>query len=216
MAAEAKAKQAAAQSQELNRRLQLSRKELQTALQAAETANKAKTEFLSNMSHDIRTPMNAIVGLTSLMEADLTHPDKLRDYLGKLKASSRHLLNLINEILDMNKIESGKVTLHMEPFSLPDEIAQVENVIRPQAKEQDQQFLIRTHDIQHTAIEGDATRLRQVLLNILSNAVKYTGTGGRIELDVAELPRDGHYARYKFTITDNGIGMSEEFQKHIY
>ncbi len=216
MAAEAKAKQAAAQSQELNRQLQISQKELQTALQAAETASKAKTEFLSNMSHDIRTPMNAIVGLTSLMEADLTNTDKLQDYLSKLKASSRHLLNLINEILDMNKIESGKATLHVEPFSLPDEIAQVENVIRPQAKERNQQFLIRTHDIQNTDIEGDATRLRQVLLNILSNAVKYTDNGGHIELDITELPRDGHYARYKFTVTDNGIGMSEEFQKHIY
>ena len=216
MAAEAKAKQAAAQSQELNRQLQISQKELQTALQAAETASKAKTEFLSNMSHDIRTPMNAIVGLTSLMEADLTNTDRVRDYLGKLKASSRHLLNLINEILDMNKIESGKATLHVEPFHLPDEIAQVENVIRPQAKERDQQFLIRTHDIQNTDIEGDATRLRQVLLNILSNAVKYTDNGGHIELDITELPRDGHYARYKFTVTDNGIGMSEEFQKHIY
>ena len=214
--AEAKAKQAASESQELNEKLQVSQRELQTALKAAETASKAKTDFLSNMSHDIRTPMNAIVGLTSLMEHDLNEPDKLREYLVKLNASSHHLLNLINEILDMNKIESGKATLHVEPFNMSEQICQVDNVIRPQAKARDQTFAIRASSIQNENLEGDATRLQQVLLNILSNAVKYTPNGGHIKLEIEELPRDGHYARYKFTVADDGIGMSEEFQKHIY
>ena len=214
--AEAKAKQAAKESKELNWKLQQSQHELQAALQAAETASKAKTDFLSSMSHDIRTPMNAIVGLTSLMENDLDDPKKLNDYLGKLKSSSKHLLDLINEILDMNKIESGKATLNVKPFSMAEQVSQVDNVIRPQARARKQTFTIQTHNIRHENVEGDATRLQQVLLNILSNAVKYTQEGGHIELDIEELPRDGHYARYKFTVTDNGMGMSEEFQKHIY
>ena len=214
--AEATAKQSAAESLELNQKLQESQRELRAALQRAESANAAKTTFLNNVSHDIRTPMNAIIGLTTLMENDLEHPDKLREYLGKLKASSQHLLNLISEILDMNKIESGKVTLNNAPFTIAEQLSQVDNVIRSQAKANRQEFSIRTHNIQHEHLIGDATRLQQILLNILSNAVKYTGSGGHISFDVEEIPRSGHYARYKFTITDDGIGMSEEFQKHIY
>jgi len=214
--AEAKAKQAASETQKLNRKLQESQRELQTALLQAESANSAKTTFLSNVSHDIRTPINAIVGLTSLMEHDIHEPDKLWEYLAKLKASSKHLLNLINEILDMNKIESGKMTLNIQPFSMAEQVAQIDNVIRPQTKERSQNFIIQTHNIRHENVMGDATRLQQVLLNILSNSIKYTDCGGIIELDIEEIPRSGHYVRYKFTITDNGIGMSEEFQKHIY
>ena len=215
-AAEAKAKQEAGRSQELNRKLQESQTELQAALLRAESANSAKTTFLNNVSHDIRTPMNAIVGLTSLMENEPNLSQKMIGYLGKLKASSNHLLNLINEILDMNKIESGKATLNVEPFNIAEQVAQIDSVIRPQAKARSQKFTIQTHNIRHENLEGDATRLQQILLNILSNAVKYTDRGGHIEFDLEELPRDGHYARYKFTVTDNGIGMSEEFQKHIY
>lgn len=214
--AETKAKQEAERSQELNRKLRESQNELQTALLRAESANAAKTTFLNNVSHDIRTPMNAIIGLTSLMENDLYNPEKLHGYLGKLESTSQHLLNLINEILDMNKIESGKVTLHSEPFTIADQVAQLENVIRPQVKARKQTFTIQIHKLRHEHIEGDSTRLQQVLLNILSNAVKYTDNGGKISLDIEEMPREGHYARYRFTITDNGIGMSEEFQKHIY
>ena len=221
--AEAKAVQAANEAQELNQKLQVSQHELQaalktakTALQSAETASQAKTEFLANMSHDIRTPMNAIVGLTGLMEHDLDDPAKLRDYLSKLQGASSHLLNLINEILDMNKIESGTAVLQAEPFELTEQIKQIDSVIRPQANAREQEFTIRTHSLKHKNVVGDATRLQQVLLNILSNAVKYTGKGGHIALDIEELPRDGHYARYKFTVADDGMGMSEEFQKHIY
>ena len=214
--AEANAKEAARQARKLNQKLQESQRELRAALQQAESASSAKTTFLSNVSHDIRTPMNAIVGLASLMENDLQNPGKLQGYIDKLKTASRHLLNLINEILDMSKIESGKATLNIQPFRMAEQIAQVDSVIRQQAVLRDQQFTVQIHDLLHENVEGDATRLRQVLLNILSNAVKYTGHGGSISLDVEEILRSGHYARYKFTVTDNGIGMSEAFQKHIY
>ena len=214
--AEANARQAAAQAQELNAKLRESQQELRAALQRAESASAAKTIFLSNVSHDIRTPMNAIMGLTTLMENDLENPVKLREYIGKLKTSGQHLLNLINEILDMNKIESGKATLHIEPFTLAEQVAQIDNVIRPQAGARRQHYVVQTHGIRHEHLEGDATRMQQVLLNILSNAVKYTGEGGHISLEIEEMPRTGHYARFRFTVTDNGAGMSEEFQKHIY
>ena len=214
--AEANAKEAARQARKLNQKLQESQRELRAALQQAESASSAKTTFLSNVSHDIRTPMNAIVGLASLMENDLQNPGKLQGYIDKLKTASWHLLNLINEILDMSKIESGKATLNIQPFRMAEQIAQVDSVIRQQAVLRDQQFTVQVHDLLHENVEGDATRLRQVLLNILSNAVKYTGHGGSISLNVEEILRSGHYARYKFTVTDNGIGMSEAFQKHIY
>ena len=216
MRAEAKARQAAAQAQELNGKLQTSQKELQAALLQAENANAAKTTFLSNVSHDIRTPMNAIVGITTLMENEPDLSKEMQGYLSKLRASSSHLLNLINEILDMNKIEAGKATLNVEPFSMREQIDQINSVVRPQARGRNQSFTIQTHGIQHDRLEGDATRLRQIWLNLLSNALKYTPSGGHIAFDVEELPRSGHYARYKFLVVDDGIGMSEEFQKHIY
>ena len=203
--AEANAKEAARQARKLNQKLQESQRELRAALQQAESASSAKTTFLSNVSHDIRTPMNAIVGLASLMENDLQNPGKLQGYIDKLKTASWHLLNLINEILDMSKIESGKATLNIQPFRMAEQIAQVDSVIRQQAVLRDQQFTVQVHDLLHENVEGDATRLRQVLLNILSNAVKYTGHGGSISLNVEEILRSGHYARYKFTVTDNGI-----------
>lgn len=211
-----KSQEAEAKATELNKKLQDSQFELQEALLRAQSANAAKTTFLSNVSHDIRTPMNAIVGLTNLMENDLHKPQKLNDYLGKLKASSHHLLNLINDILDMNKIESGKVTLNEVPFSLEDQITQIESVIRPQAKARSQSFTIEKQNIRHEYVKGDATRLQQVLQNLLSNAIKYTDFGGTISLAIEEMPRNGHYARFKFTVTDNGMGMSKDFQEHIY
>ena len=214
--AEAKAKLAASEASELNVKLQQSQKELEAALLRAESANAAKTTFLSNVSHDIRTPMNAIVGLTQLMGDALQAPEKLHDYLDKLKASSHHLLNLINDILDMNKIESGKTTVNVVPFSLKEQVAQLESVIRPQAREREQEFTVSTHNLQHEYVLGDATKLQQVLQNLLSNAVKYTDEGGQVSLDIEELPRSGHYARYKFTVKDNGMGMSREFQEHVY
>lgn len=213
---EAKARQSADEASELNIKLQKSQKELEAALLREQSANAAKTNFLSNVSHDIRTPMNAIVGLTQLMENDLQQPKKLSDYLVKLKASSQHLLNLVNEILDMNKIESGQATLNVVPFTLTEQLTQLESVIRPQVDERKQSFTIEMHNIKHEHIEGDATRLQQILQNLLSNSVKYTAEGGKILLEIEEMSRGGRYARYRFTVSDNGMGMSEDFQKHIY
>ena len=185
------------------------------ALQGAERASKAKTDFLSNMSHDIRTPMNAIIGITTLMKNELHEPDKLAEHLEKLESSGRLLLGIINDILDMSRIESGKTTLNVEKMNLPQQISQLDNIIRQQAGQRSQSFTVSTN-LQHENVLADPNRLNQVLMNILSNAVKYTPTGGHIRFEVEELPRNEHYARYRFVVQDNGIGMSEEFLKHIF
>ena len=207
-----------------NRDLEKARKNEQRARQTAEealhiakSANKAKTEFLANMSHDIRTPMNAIVGIAGLMEHEVDDPDRLQGYIHKIQSSSRHLLGLINDILDMSKIESSEVSLHMEPLELASQIGQLDSIIRPQALARQQEFSIRIHKIRHEYVIGDGMRLRQVLINILSNAVKYTPEGGKIELAVSELPCSSKtHARFSFAVTDNGIGMSEELVAHLY
>ena len=185
------------------------------ALQSAERASKAKTDFLSNMSHDIRTPMNAIIGITTLMKNELHEPEKLAEHLGKLESSSQLLLGIINDILDMSRIESGKTTLNIEKMNLPQQISQLDSIIRQQAGQRRQTFTVKT-DMQHENVLGDPNRLNQVLMNILSNAVKYTPTGGHIRLEVEELPRNEHYARYRFIVQDDGIGMSEAFQKTLF
>ena len=186
------------------------------ALHAAETANKAKTDFLANMSHDIRTPMNAIVGLTNLMENELDDKERLLDHLEKLKASSQHLLNLINDILDMNKIESGAKTLNIAEVNLAAQVAQLESVFRQQTADRNQMFTIQTTHLEHENVMCDEVSLNRVLNNIISNSVKYTPEGGHILLEIEEIPREGHYARYKFVVQDDGIGMSPEYLKHIY
>ena len=185
------------------------------ALQSAERASKAKTDFLSNMSHDIRTPMNAIIGITTLMKNELHEPEKLAEHLGKLETSGQLLLGIINNILDMSRIESGKTTLNVEKMNLSQQISQLDSIIRQQAGQRSQSFTVSTN-LQHENVLADPNRLNQVLMNILSNAVKYTPTGGHIRLEVEELPRNEHYARYRFVVQDDGIGMSEEFQKHIF
>ena len=185
------------------------------ALQSAERASKAKTDFLSNMSHDIRTPMNAIIGITALMKNELHQPEKLAEHLGKLETSGQLLLGIINNILDMSRIESGKTTLNVEKMNLPQQISQLDSIIRQQAGQRRQTFTVNTH-LQHENVLADPNRLNQVLMNILSNAVKYTPKGGHIRLEVEELPRNEHFARYRFVVQDDGIGMSEEFQKHIF
>ena len=185
------------------------------ALQSAERASKAKTDFLSNMSHDIRTPMNAIIGITTLMKNELHEPEKLAEHLGKLESSGQLLLGIINDILDMSRIESGKTTLNVEKMNLPQQISQLDSIIRQQAGQRRQSFTVNTL-VQHENVLADPNRLNQVLMNILSNAVKYTPTGGHIRLEVEELPRNEHYVRYRFVVQDDGIGMSEEFQKHIF
>ena len=188
---------------------------VEAALEVAEKASKAKTDFLSNMSHDIRTPMNAIIGITTLMKNELHQPEKLAEHLGKLETSGRLLLGIINDILDMSRIESGKTTLNVEKMNLPQQISQLDSVIRQQAGQRRQTFMVNTL-VQHENVLADPNRLNQVLMNILSNAVKYTPTGGHIRLEVEELTHTEHYAKYRFVVQDDGIGMSEEFQKHIF
>ena len=188
---------------------------VKAALEIAEKASKAKTDFLSNMSHDIRTPMNAIIGITTLMKNELHQPEKLAEHLGKLETSGQLLLGIINDILDMSRIESGKTTLNVEKMNLPRQISQLDSVIRQQAGQRRQTFTVETH-VQHENVLGDPNRLKQVLMNILSNAVKYTPNGGHIRLEIDELTHTEHYTKYRFVVQDNGIGMSEEFQKTLF
>ena len=188
---------------------------VEAALEVAEKASKAKTDFLSNMSHDIRTPMNAIIGITTLMKNELHQPEKLAEHLGKLETSGRLLLGIINDILDMSRIESGKTTLNVEKMNLPQQISQLDSIIRQQAGQRRQTFTVNTH-LQHENVLADPNRLNRVLMNILSNAVKYTPTGGHIRFEVNELPRNEHYARYRFVVQDDGIGMSEAYQKTLF
>ena len=185
------------------------------ALQSAERASKAKTDFLANMSHDIRTPMNAIIGITTLMKNELHQPEKLAEHLDKLESSGQLLLGIINDILDMSRIESGKTTLSIEKMNLPQQISQLDGMIRQQAGQRCQNFTVSTH-LQHENVLADPNRLNQVLMNILSNAVKYTPRGGHIRFEAEELPRNEHYARYRFIVQDDGIGMSEAYQKTLF
>ena len=185
-------------------------------LTAAENASKAKTDFLSNMSHDIRTPMNAIIGITTLMENELNDPEILREHLAKLESSGHHLLSIINDILDMSRIESGKTTLNVTSMNLADQVTQIDSILRPQADERNQTLDVVTTHLKHENVMGDPTRLNQVLVNILSNSIKYTPEGGHILFEIEELPRNGHYARYQFIVEDDGVGMSKEFVKRLY
>ena len=188
---------------------------VEAALEVAEKASKAKTDFLSNMSHDIRTPMNAIIGITTLMKNELHQPEKLAEHLAKLETSGRLLLGIINDILDMSRIESGKTTLNIEKMNLPHQISQLDSIIRQQASQRRQTFTVETH-VQHENVLADPNRLNQVLMNILSNAVKYTPQGGHIRLAADELTHTEHYAKYRFVVRDDGIGMSAAYQKTLF
>ena len=187
------------------------------AYHEAEQANTAKSDFLSAMSHDLRTPMNAIVGLCILLEREANNPQKVLDYVRKLKGSSHHLLGLINDILDMSKIESGKVALNVREFSIATLIDNINNIVRPQANDREQVFEIFVEGIEHEFLIADDLRLNQIILNLLSNAIKYTHNGGRISLKVTEHKmRSPSIAMFEFEITDNGMGMSQEFLKHVF
>lgn len=201
----------------LNEKLKSAVTKAEAAEQIAKNANKAKSDFLSNMSHDIRTPMNAIVGITNLMEHEENDPEKLDAYIHKVQNSSRHLLSLINDVLDMSKIESSDVTLNVEPMNLAEQISQIDNIIRPQTEEKHQTFVIRVHEITHEFLLGDGVRIRQVFINLLSNAVKYTQDNGMISLDLTELPCDNpRRTKFSIIVTDNGCGMTQEFMDHIF
>lgn len=187
------------------------------AYHEAEQANTAKSDFLSAMSHDLRTPMNAIVGLCILLERESNNPQKVLDYVRKLKGSSHHLLGLINDILDMSKIESGKVALNVREFSIATLIDNINNIVRPQANDREQVFEIFVEGIEHEFLVADDLRLNQIILNLLSNAIKYTHNGGRISLKVTEHKmRSPSIAMFEFEIVDNGMGMSQEFLKHVF
>ena len=193
------------------------RQELSDALDAAEQANRAKTVFLNNMSHDIRTPMNAIVGFTSLAFSNIDNKEQVQDYLDKISVSSQYLLALINDVLDMSRIESGKVSIEETDVHLPDVIHDLKTIIQSNLAAKDLDFSIDTKDVKHEDIVTDKLRLNQVLLNILSNAIKFTPSGGKISFSVIEKPStDETKANFEFRIKDNGIGMSEEFKKTIF
>ena len=191
---------------------------VEQAKREAERANQAKSEFLSNMSHDIRTPMNAIVGMTAIASANLDHPDQVRDCLKKITLSSRHLLGLINDVLDMSKIESGKLSLNIAPLSLREAMDSIVSIIQPQIKTRKQVFDVFIRDIQAEQICCDGVRLNQVLLNLLSNALKFTPEGGSIFVTVSQedSPKGPGWVRTHFRVRDTGIGMSPEFQKKIF
>ena len=215
--AEEKAKKAAKQSQELNKKLQESHKELEVALLRAESANSAKTTFLNNMSHDIRTPMNAIIGFTSLAASHVDNKDKVKEYLSKISTSSEHLLSLINDILDMSRIESGKVKINENPLHLPDLLHDIRTIVQPNIASKQLDFLIDTVDVRDEDIIADKLRLTQVLLNILSNGIKFNKIGGTIGIRVKQLKTaPTGYGNYQFIIRDTGIGMKPEFQEHIF
>ena len=190
---------------------------LREALAQANRANEAKSAFLSNMSHDIRTPMNAIIGFTVLLNKDAESPEKVREYTRKISASGHHLLSLINDVLDMSKIESGKASLNIAPFSLPELMEELYSILLPQAKNKGQTLEFQVHGRPAEQLIGDKLHLNQILINLLSNAVKYTPRGGDISLLVEDLaPTTPHYAHLRFAVQDNGIGMSEEFVKNIF
>lgn len=193
-------------------------KQVEEARASAEEANKAKSDFLSNMSHDIRTPMNAIVGMTAIATANMDDKEQVANCLKKISLSSRHLLGLINDVLDMSKIESGKMTLNMEEISLSEVVESIATIIQPQIKIKKQHFDIYVHDILAEKVYCDSVRLNQVLLNLLSNAYKFTPENGKIELSLYQeaSPLGERYARTHIIVQDNGIGMSEEFQKKIF
>ena len=192
--------------------------DLDTARREAEKANKAKSEFLSNMSHDIRTPMNAIVGMTAIATANMEDPAQVQNCLRKITLSSKHLLGLINDVLDMSKIESGKMTLNMDQVSLREVMDSIVNIVRPQIRAKRQKFDVSIHDISSENVCGDGVRLNQILINLLGNAVKFTPEEGsiRVSLSQSDSPQGDGYVRTLIVVADSGIGMSPEFQAKIF
>ena len=192
--------------------------QLDEARGEAERANRAKSEFLSNMSHDIRTPMNAIVGMTAIALANLQDSVRVEGCLKKIALSSKHLLGLINDVLDMSKIESGKLTLNIYQVSLREMMENIVNIVQPQIRSRDQHFDIFVHNILEEDVNCDSVRLNQILINLLSNALKFTPEGGRVNLYLSQEPSPlgENYVRCLFRVKDNGIGMSKEFQDKIF
>lgn len=207
----------AVEQKELQQQLEKRSAELQVALQAAEVANREKSDFLSRMSHDIRTPMNAIMGMTDIAAAYLDSRDKVQDCLRKISLSSQHLLGLINDVLDMSKIESGQMTLAEEMIELPEVMETIVSIMQSGVKARQQHFDVRLHQIRHEQLYCDSLRLRQVLINVLSNASKFTPPGGTVSFDIEEIHSDSaDRAWFQFTVTDTGIGIKQEFLADIF
>ncbi len=200
-----------------NKKLKKAKDITTEALQTAENANKAKTDFLSNMSHDIRTPMNAIIGMTSLIRHDAGNKDKVIEYADKIDISSQHLLGIINDVLDMSKIEAGKTVFKYTDFSILDFITELNTIFHPQIAEKNQTLTVTKENIRHEWVNGDQVHLMQIFNNLLSNAVKYTQEGGKIQFLVEECEtKSSVYAKYRFLVSDNGMGMSADFKKTIF
>ena len=202
---------------EREREREIHNRQLAEALQAAQIASNSKTMFLSNMSHDIRTPMNAILGFTTLLAKDADNPVKVREYTSKIMASGQHLLSLINDVLDVSKIESGKVVLTIGEFTLNNLVSSIDTIIRPMAREKNQDFQVTVTGINHEYLVGDETRINQILINLLSNAVKYTPAGGHIWFRIIGLPqRSSQFEHIRIEVEDDGYGMTEEYLKTIF
>ena len=209
--------QALREMQVANKKLKKAKDIATEALQTAENANKAKTDFLSNMSHDIRTPMNAIIGMTSLIRHDAGNKDKVIEYADKIDISSQHLLGIINDVLDMSKIEAGKTVFKYTDFSMPDLIEELNTIFQPQIAERNQTLMVIKENIRHEWVNGDQVHLMQIFSNLLSNAVKYTQEGGKIQFLVEECETNSSvYAKYRFLVSDNGMGMSADFKETIF
>ena len=190
---------------------------LREAYDVAEAANRAKSDFLQTMSHDIRTPMNGIIGMTAIAAAHIDDKERVQDSLQKITHASRHLLALINEVLDMSKIESGKVSLAEEEFNLSDLIDNLLTMTRPQIEEHEHELKVNIQDVQHELVIGDSLHIQQAFVNLMSNAIKYTPNGGKINLSIREIPvGQEKVGCYEFVFRDNGIGMSKEFLEHIF
>ena len=203
--------------EESNKKLKKAKDITTEALQTAENANKAKTEFLSNMSHDIRTPMNAIIGMTSLIRYDAGNKDKVIEYADKIDISSQHLLGIINDVLDMSKIEAGKTVFKYNDFSILNFIQEINTLFRSQIDEKKQTLTIIKENIRHEWVNGDQIHLMQIFSNLLSNAVKYTQEGGKIQFLIEECEtKSSVYAKYRFLVSDNGMGMSADFKETIF
>ena len=210
-------KQAMKEMEESNKKLKKAKDIATEALQTAENANKAKTDFLSNMSHDIRTPMNAIIGMTSLIRHDAENKDKVIEYADKIDISSQHLLGIINDVLDMSKIEAGKTVFKYTDFSILDFITELNTIFHSQIDEKNQTLTIIKENIRHERANGDKVHLMQIFSNLVSNAVKYTQKGGKIQFLVEECEtKSSVYAKYRFLVSDNGIGMSADFKETIF
>ena len=201
----------------VNTKLRQAKQAAEDAFQVAQEANRSKSSFLANMSHDIRTPMNAIIGITSLIRHDAGDKGKVIEYADKIDTSSQHLLGIINEVLDMSKIEAGKTVFKYSDFSIPDFIQEIDTIFRSQISEKKQTLTITKENIRHEWVNGDQVHLMQIFSNLLSNAIKYTQEGGEIQLLAEECESNSSvYAKYRFLVCDNGMGMSADFKNTIF